>query len=201
MGRGFPGDPPDAVATLAKNILIDGLPRVGKTTAVQRILSLVKVRCGGFFSQAVSKQFYTNFRLVSVQGPHRSLSSQELIRRFDIPGLVGFNLEDLENFGNPSVLHALETCDVVVIDQLGTLEVSSGKFRRVVDRVLDSAKVCLATVTSSNVPYIEEIRKRADVARYGITHSNRMLLPEQIAGHIHDLVWEREREQEAQAGA
>lgn len=189
------------MATPAKNILIDGLPRVGKTTAVQRVLSLAKVRCGGFFSAAVSKQFYTNFRLVSVQGPHRSVSSQELLRRFDIPGVIGFNLEDLENFGVPAVLHALETCDVVVIDQLGTLEVSSEKFRRVVDRVLNSDKVCLATVTSSNVPYIEAIRKRPDVSIYEINRSNRMLLPERIASQIHDLVWEREREETLQAGA
>ena len=189
--------------TRAKNILIDGLPRVGKTTAVQRVLSLAKVRCGGFFSQAISKQFYTNFRLVSVQGPHRSVSSQELLRRFDIPGVIGFNLEDLENFGNPAVLHALETCDVVVIDQLGTLEVSSEKFRRVVDRVLASDKVCLATVTSSNVPYIEALRKRPDVSIYDINGSNRMLLPELVAAHMHQLVWAQERAEAApgQAGA
>lgn len=189
------------MTTRAKNILIDGLPRVGKTTAVQRILSLAKVRCGGFFSQAQTKQFYTNFRLVSVQGPHRSMSSQTLLRRFDIPGVVGFNLEDLENFGNPALLHALETCDVVVIDQLGTLEVSSDKFRRVVDLVLASDKVCLATLTSSNVPYIEAIRKRPDVAVYDINRSNRMLLPELIAAHIHELVWEREREETTAAEA
>ena len=187
-------------ASKRKNILIDGLPRVGKTTAVQRVLSMVKVRCGGFFCQAVSKAFYTNFRLVSVQGPNRSLSSQELIRRFDIPGVVGFNLEDLENFGNPSLLHALNTCDVVVIDQLGTLEVSSDKFRAVVDRVLDSSKVVLATLTSSNVPYLEAIRRRPDVDIYPITRSNRALLPDGIVERIHTLVWDREREAEAEAG-
>ena len=174
---------------------------MGKTTAIQRVLSLVKVRCGGLFSQAVNKDVYTNFRLVSVQGPHRGLSSQNLIRRFDIPGIVGFNLEDLENFANPNVLHALATCDVVVIDQLGTLEVSSEKFKQVVAQVLDSDKVCLATMTSGNVSFLQNIRARKDVSIHSINQNNRMLLPEQIAAQIHSLVWDREREAEAEAGA
>jgi len=87
-----------------------------------------------------------------------------------------------------------------VIDQLGTLECSSDKFRAIVDRVLDSPKVVLATLTSSNVPYLEAIRRREDVSIYSITRSNRALLPEQIIEQIHSLVWSREREQEAEAG-
>jgi nucleoside-triphosphatase THEP1 len=174
-----------------KNILLDGPPRVGKTTVVQKVLSLVKVRCGGFFSQAADKHFYTNFRLVTVEGPHRVISDQDLVRRFDIPGLVGFNLEDLETRGNPSVLKALATCDVVVVDQLGTLEVSSPGFRRVVEQVLDSEKCCLATMTLSDEPFLDRIRRRADVSRYEVTEENRSTLPEKIARAIHALVLDR----------
>jgi nucleoside-triphosphatase len=178
------------VEPLSKNILIQGPPRVGKTTVVQKVLSMVKVRCGGFFSQALTRDFYTNFRLVTVEGPNRSVSSQELLRRFDIPGLVGFNLEDLESFGNPSLARALETATVVVIDQLGTLETQSEKFRRVVTQVLDSPKICLATMTLSNEAYLEAIRTRPDVTSYEITRANRSTLAEEITRHIHALCFE-----------
>lgn len=174
-----------------KNIIIEGPPRVGKTTVVQKVLSLVKVRCGGFFSQALTRDFYTNFRLVTVEGPNRSVSSQELLRRFDIPGLVGFNLEDLENFAAPSIARALETADVVVIDQLGTLETRSAKFRTMVEEVLDSPKICLATMTISNEPFIQAIRSRKDIVTYPISRENRCSLAEDIARHIHDLAWKR----------
>lgn len=172
---------------LCKNILIEGPPRVGKTTVVQKVLSLVKVRCGGFFSQALTRDFYTNFRLVTVEGPNRDLSSRELLRRFDIAGLVGFNLEDLESFGNPSLARALESATVVIIDQLGTLETQSEKFRRVVAQVLDSPKLCLATMTLSNEPFLEAIRRRPDVTTYAISRSNRSTLAEEITRHIHEL--------------
>ncbi|MBI4858945.1 MAG: hypothetical protein HY815_01525 [Candidatus Riflebacteria bacterium] len=135
----------------------------------------------------------------TVEGRNRQISDQDLICRFEIPSLLGFNLADLETRGSASVLKALETCDVVIVDQLGTLELSSIVFRRVVQTVLDSSRCVLATVTLSDDPALDQIRGRADVEVYPVTASNRSLLPEDVAARIN--AWVTERGQERRNGA
>jgi len=174
---------------MMKNILLVGPPRVGKTTVVQKVLSLVKTRCGGFFTQAADKAaFYTNFRLVTVDGPNRDIPESDLIRRFDIPSLLGFNVEDLENRGRGSISKALETCDVVVIDQLGTLEAASAVFRTLVSQVLDSSRICLATMGLSHDPFLVGIRNREDVTIMDVCLANRSTLAEEVSARIRGLL-------------
>lgn len=170
----------------AKNVLLVGPPRVGKTTVVQKVLSLVKVRAGGFFTRAAEKDsFFTTFRIVTVDGKNRTLSDQDLIQRFEIPGLVGFNMEDLESRGAQAARSAVQSARLVVLDQLGTLELSSPAFRQVVEAALDAPVCCLATLSFSNDPFLARIRRRADVIEFPVSMVTRSVVADAIASHLH----------------
>lgn len=170
----------------AKNILLVGPPRVGKTTVMQKTLASLKLRCGGFYTQAEEKSYHTNFRIVTVEGPQRVISDTDLFHRMDL-GLA-FNQVDLEERGTKAVRAAIEKFKVVVIDQLGTFELSSAVFQRVVSEVLDSPRVLLATATTSDHEFLTRIKQRPDVAVYVVNEANRSMLATQLTRHIREFL-------------
>src|ERR1043166_3777551 len=101
----------------AKNILLTGLPKVGKTTVVQKVLSQAKAKFGGFYTQALDPAArQRDFKLVTLEGNNRQFSRKRYIRRFEIGNLVGLDLSDLEAKGIAAIQRALVYCQAVVID-------------------------------------------------------------------------------------
>ncbi len=174
--------------TVAKNILLTGLPRVGKTTVIQKILARGKVKYGGFYTQALDPEARRrNFKLVTLEGNNREFSRKELIRRFEVEELLGLDLEELEKSGVEAIRRALVRCQVVVIDEIGRHEALSVPFRQAVEQALDSARPVLASVPLYGTPYIEGLKARADVQVIEVTGETRVLLADRIAQSLRDL--------------
>jgi len=72
------------------------------------------------------------------------------------------------------------TTDLIVIDEIGRMELFSPAFREAVERALDSPKLVLGTVMARSHPWVDAIKARSNVSLVEVTTLNRSTLPEQI---------------------
>lgn len=92
------------------------------------------------------------------------------------------HVENLDSFAVNSVSRALERCDLVVIDEIGPMELKSQKFVETVKRALTSEKSLLATIHYKlRHPLLDYIRSRRDFEIIELTPSNRDSLTDTIA--------------------
>lgn len=169
----------------AVNILLEGLPRVGKTTLVQRLLSCPLFKFGGFYMQAVAQDAHRReFKLVTFEGRLRFPEERLVLRRFDLIGVLGLDIQQLETIGAQAIHRAITACDVVIIDEIGRHESQSFRFQNAVLEALDSRTPLVATTPLHGPPWIESLKNRPDVEVITVTEGNRLLLPDFIVTHL-----------------
>jgi len=158
--------------------LITGKPGVGKTTLIQKIIDRMRsVNIAGFYTAEIrSKGSRLGFELQGLNGKRRTLAhvdvdSQHRVGKYrvDTGGFEEF-LETLE-LQNPDV-------ELIVIDEIGKMELFSNRFRNLVCHVLNSDKQLLASIALQGGGFIREIKKRSDIHLLEVTQDNREHLPE-----------------------
>jgi len=160
--------------------LITGKPGVGKTTLVQKIIERMRsVNMAGFLTAEIrgmsSRQ---GFELQDLNGERRTLAHVEIDSRHRV-GRYGVDTNGFEEF--------LETLDLlnpdvelIVIDEIGKMELFSNRFQSLVRDALNSEKQVLASISLKGNEFIREIKQRLDVHLLEVTHDNRDRLPEII---------------------
>jgi len=173
---------------MSGNILLTGFPGVGKTTLVRRVLEGIDARVGGFYTEEIREQGKrVGFSIrtfdgrtgvlahVNQKGPHRV-------------GRYGVNIEDLETIAAESVVSAVESDDLVVIDELGRMELFSALFQRVVMEALDSEKPVFGTIQARRNSFLASVRSRDDVNVIEVTSANRDALVASVRNDVAALV-------------
>jgi len=112
---------------------------------------------------------------VNQKGPHRV-------------GRYGVNIEDLETIAAESVVSAVESDDLVVIDELGRMELFSALFQRVVMEALDSEKPVFGTIQARRNSFLASVRSRDDVNVIEVTSANRDALVASVRNDVAALV-------------
>lgn len=162
--------------------LLTGTPGVGKTTLIRKIVEQIQpVPMAGFYTAEIrSRGYRSGFELRGFNGERSILAHVDLKRRHrvgkygvDTPGFEAF-LEQLDLF-NPTV-------QLIVIDEIGKMELFSKRFRTLVLEALCTQKPMLATIALKGERFIQEIKQRPDVHLFSITHDNRDHLLSQIIG-------------------
>lgn len=160
--------------------LITGRPGVGKTTLVQRIIERMQsINMAGFYTAEIRcSGSRLGFELRGLNGEHRILAHVELDSRNRV-GRYGVDTNGFEEFLqslnllNPHV-------ELIVIDEIGKMELFSNRFQWIVRNALNSEKQMLATIALKGNKLIREIKQRSNIALFEITHDNRDRLIEEI---------------------
>ncbi|MFP4546285.1 MAG: nucleoside-triphosphatase, partial [Methanomassiliicoccales archaeon] len=101
--------------------------------------------------------------------------------QLDQSGLTIPDLKALENLGVPALKRAQEEADVIVVDEVGRMEVESEVFVDTVKDALDEDTPIILTLhKKSRNPLLQDIRRRDDVRILEVTPINRNLLPYKI---------------------
>jgi nucleoside-triphosphatase len=74
--------------------------------------------------------------------------------------------------------------DVLIVDELGKMELASKAFREAVSAIFDEPRIIVATVQSTSDPLADALKRRPDVETLRVTTSNRDSLPAQIAERV-----------------
>jgi nucleoside-triphosphatase len=169
-----------------KNLLITGIPGVGKTTLIKKILTqLDHLKTAGFYTQEVRETgVRKGFELVDLRGQrsllsHIRIKSPYFVGKYGVD-VVGFNkFLDTVDFLNPQT-------DLIVIDEIGKMECYSEKFTSLLRKILNSELKLIATVSRKGGGLIAEIKERNDIHLYELTMGNRDRLAVEIVRAIAD---------------
>lgn len=132
-----------------KNVFITGLPRSGKSTLVERVLEELGVETGGMRTPEIrEKGRRTGFAVLDVRCGRRGVLASVGRGRGPRLGRYYVHLGELEAVGVRAIMEALddEKVKLVVIDEIGKMELFSEKFKDAVDRCLSSRKPVLAVL-------------------------------------------------------
>lgn len=169
---------------MIKNLLLTGRPGIGKTTVIKKILSLLPFSAGGFFTGEIREGGERKgFKITTLDGKegvlaHVNIKSPYRVSRY------GVDIKALESIAVPAIYEEIDKKNLIVIDEIGKMEMFSGKFRKAVLEALDSKKVVLATITGKPHPFADKIKQREDVVLIRLTLDNRDRAPQKIAGQI-----------------
>jgi nucleoside-triphosphatase len=160
---------------IKKNILITGLPGVGKTTLVKKLFEELKhLHPAGFYTEEIREGGQRKgFELISLDGKRGVLSHKDI----KSPYRVGKYKVDIESF--ESFLDSLPFFDalngLIIIDEIGKMECLSDPFKNLLKKIFKSGKLVVATIALKGSGLIAEIKKRQDIKLFEMTKDNRDL--------------------------
>ena len=156
-------------------VLLTGRPGCGKTTLVKRVVNELAVPAGGFYTEEIREHGgRVGFKLATLDGKDAVLAHVDFKTRQRL-GKYGLDLSALETVSIEALRRAVRARQLVVIDEIGPMEIRSAVFRDVVDYVLDSPEPSgiLATITARSLPFTDAIKKRPDVTLVEVRLDNR----------------------------
>jgi len=167
-----------------KNLLITGLPGVGKTTLIKKISEALKsLHPVGFYTAEIREGGERKgFELISLEG-RRGLLSHKEIRS---PYQVGHYKVDIKSFEDflVSISFSNPLTRLMIIDEIGKMECLSDQFKRLLKEILDSEKWVTTTIALKGSGLIAEVKERNDVRLFEITKKNRDSLFSEILSHF-----------------
>jgi len=110
-----------------------------------------------------------------------SLNWGEITPRI-LVGTCPMTTADLERIGVAALRRAIADPGVslLVVDEIGKMELFSSAFRAAVLAALESPKPLLGTVMLGTHPWVEAIKARPDVTVAEVTPANRQVMPRRI---------------------
>jgi len=167
---------------MARTLLIMGRPGVGKTTVIHKVVELLGQRAGGFYTQEIrGPGGRKGFRLISLPagGPEAVMAHVDIRSRNRV-GRYGVNVAALDSVGVAAIRKAIQSSEIVVVDEIGRMEMFSGEFRGAVLKAMASGKPVVATVMQQNHDWILALKGMPQVTVWQLTESNRNEMPGRV---------------------
>lgn len=175
--------------TLKRLFFITGRPGIGKTTVLLRATDALKAegyRVMGMISrEAREKGNRVGFEIVDLSTGqkgwlahvHQPVGPQ--VSKYRV------NLEDLNNIGAKSIRDAVTEAQIIIIDEIGPMELFSSQFKGAVSEALNSSKAVLGTIhLKARDPLIQTIKDRKEAEIFEVNYENRQSLHKLIIEKI-----------------
>jgi len=168
-------------------ILITGKPGVGKTTLIQKVMQKVELSCQGFYTQEIrSTDSRLGFEIVTLDGKIALLAHVDHLTPYRL-GKYFVNMNNINRVIVPCIENAIEQAELILIDEIGKMELLSALFQKVVLKAVASPKKVLGTITMANLPIVKKIQSQPDVILVKLKSDNRT----EIYHYILDLLVEK----------
>ena len=164
--------------------LLTGRPGMGKTSLIKQVVAQTVGKAGGFYTEEIrSRGTREGFRLVTLDGEsailaHVNIHSPHRVSKY------GVDIDALEQVGVPALNKAAQQCDLVVIDEIGKMELFSVKFRETVSQIIDSGKRVLGTIMLNPNPQADAIKRHPQVNLITVTRDNYQQVLKELLGWL-----------------
>ena len=149
--------------------LLTGRPGTGKTTLIKQAVADLEMAAGGFYTEEIrSGATRLGFRLVTLDGRETTLAHVDFNKRFRV-GKYGVDVAALDSVGVPALRKAAGQCDLVIIDEIGKMELFSTAFREAVSSIIESGKTVLGTIMLQPNPWADAVRRLPQVQLVTVT--------------------------------
>jgi len=169
------------VSTLKRLIFVTGPPGIGKTSVLLRSVNGLKNRgykIGGMISREVREGgVRVGFEIMDFSTGQRGWLAH--INQPTGPKISKYrvNLTDLEAIGVSSILDAIRSADMIIVDEIGPMELFSSAFRDAVIQAAESDKPVLGTIHFGlRNSLVNSLKKREDAEIFEVTYENRETL-------------------------
>jgi len=179
-----------------KNFFITGFPGSGKTTILNNIVNDLKTNIknlnlyGFFTSEIREKEIRVGFSIENYEGKKGILSHIN----YEVGPNVGkyrVNLKDFEDIGISTLINALKDskCKLIVIDEIGKMELFHPDFLKILDKIIVSDKIVLATISYKLTELLKKFKNKSDTCIFNLEKtpkdsSERKELKEKIVKNI-----------------
>jgi nucleoside-triphosphatase len=165
-------------------ILLTGPPGCGKTTAIRRVLDRLAIEAYGFYTQEMRQSGKrTGFELITLDGRHGILASTS-IRGPSRVGRYGVDLAVMESVGVDVIRSGIAAGGLIVIDEIGPMELLSAGFREVVVEVLDRDLPMIGTIMRRSTSFSDIIKARSEVRVIEMSRQTRESVVEEMIASL-----------------
>lgn len=162
-----------------------GSPGVGKSTLVQKAAEATKVKVGGVLARDKRvKDRRVGFELLDLGSGQTGMLADETGNGPQL-GKYRVRLDDLDQIGAKAIEDALKA-DLIVVDEVGPMELSSRRFIGAVEKAIASNKPMLVVLHEWSVhPLAKKIRKSFRIIT--VTRDNRDSMREELVKELKRL--------------
>ena len=173
---------------MASAYLLTGRPGTGKTTIVREAIARAKIKAGGFYTAEIrGGGVRQGFQIITLDG------QSAILANIDIPSphrvsKYGVDIENLDKVGVAAIYRAVEESDLIVIDEIGKMELFSTRFKEAVLKALDSKKKVLGTIMFNSHPFADQIKRHPEVKVIQFTRADYDQTLEEITSWLKQIV-------------
>lgn len=155
------------------NYLLTGLPGIGKTTVIKKVIEkLNKSACGFFTAEIKVGETRVGFSVQTLFGMEGVLAHKEFKSKYRVGG-YGVGVTGFEKIVSRELERCLRGKSIIIIDEIGKMELFSRRFQELVLICLDAPNPVLGTIMYSYHPLVVRVKEREDVKIYEVTKKNR----------------------------
>jgi nucleoside-triphosphatase len=152
---------------MIKNILITGKPGSGKSTLIQKLTDhFNNKKIAGIATPEIRrKNKRYGFKIIDIFSGHEEIMASVDIKSNHRVSKYQVAVEAVDKILEK--LHSnLNEAEIIMIDEIGKMELYSKKFKDMIKTILDSEKPVIATIQLSKNPFIKNIKSREDSKVY-----------------------------------
>jgi nucleoside-triphosphatase len=167
---------------MGKTLLLTGHPRIGKTTIIRKVIEKLGDRVGGFYTEEIfGPGGRKGFKLITLDGKEIILSHKDF-RDPKMPrvGRYGVDIKALDNVGVTAIQQTVQAGKILVVDEIGKMELFSKSFREVMLSAILGPTPILGTIIYKPYPAADIFKALAQVTIWEVNMMNRAKLHRKV---------------------